>query len=76
MNTKIRLLSQSIINTFNQSDVPIEAKRLVAVEILQQLKQESDRIIKLEIDEQKRQEEQKKQEQLQEQAADDVDEAL
>lgn len=62
MNTKIRLLSQTIIKTINESDVPLEAKRLIVVEILQQLNEESNKAINSEIAQMKQQENQEKEE--------------
>lgn len=48
-NYNIRELEDKIIDTFNLSDVPIEAKRLIAQNVLNLLTKQSDKIIYEEI---------------------------
>ena len=49
MNTKIRRLEDQIVALLNESDVPIEAKRLIVAEVHGLLTKESDKIIAFEI---------------------------
>ena len=45
MNKKIRELEDKIIATLNESDIPIEAKRLIIANVLNLVMKESDRVI-------------------------------
>lgn len=44
-NYNIRSLEDKIIDTFNLSDVPIEAKRLIAQNVLNLLTKQADKVI-------------------------------
>ena len=48
MNLQIRQLENELIGVLNGSDVPIEAKRLVLLEVLGMAEKEANRIITLE----------------------------
>ena len=61
MNLQIRKFESTIINFCNLSDLPVEVKRLVFKDILQKLETESDRIVNLEIAEQKKREAEERQ---------------
>lgn len=62
INYKIRDLEDNLISIFNTSDVPIEAKRLVAQNVLNLITKEADKTILEEIKEKKQQEEKKEEE--------------
>ena len=51
MNKKIRELEDKIIATLNESDVPIEAKRLIIANVLNLVMKEADKVIAYEIQE-------------------------
>lgn len=62
INYKIRDLEDNLISIFNTSDVPIEAKRLVAQNVLNLITKEADKTILEEIKEKKNQEMKKEEE--------------
>ena len=62
INYKIRDLEDNLISVFNASDVPIEAKRLVAQNVLNLITKEADKTIMEEIKEKKNQEMKKEEE--------------
>ena len=49
MNIKTRELSNGLIRQINQSDVPIEVKRLIVKDIMSQLENEADEAIGAEL---------------------------
>lgn len=51
INVSIRELENRLVNTLNESDVPIECKRLVLLNIYNQAKTQSDEIVMKEINE-------------------------
>lgn len=51
MNKRIRELEDRIIATLNESDVPIEVKRLIISNVLNLVMKESDKVIAYEIQE-------------------------
>lgn len=51
MNYLIRKLREDLIATVNNSELPIEVKRLVCFEVLQMVNDASDGLIKKEIEE-------------------------
>ena len=51
MNREIRQLGDDLINVLNSSNVPVEAKRLVVLNIVSLLEKEADRAILAEIKE-------------------------
>lgn len=55
INYKIRDLEDNLISIFNTSDIPIEAKRLVAQNVLNLITKEADKTILEEIKEKKNQ---------------------
>lgn len=54
MNEEIRKLYEAIIATFNLSDAPIEAKRIIAENVCYMLSRKADEIISQEINERSR----------------------
>lgn len=62
-NLEIREFSQAIINFVNSSPLPVELKRLVFADILHQLDSAANTILKNEIAERERLENEKKEEQ-------------
>ena len=46
MNLKIRLLEDSILNLINESDLPIEIKRLVVSDIFNLVVKQADKEVK------------------------------
>ena len=56
-NYKIRQFEDSVIDTFNKSDLQIEIKRLVAQNVLNLLTKKADETITKEIQEMKKEEE-------------------
>lgn len=53
MNKKMRLLYDTLIGIINKSDIPIEAKRIIAENICYLLSQKADEIISQEINEER-----------------------
>ena len=49
MNLKTRELSNGLIRQINQSDVPIEVKRLIVKDIMSQLEKEANEVIAAEL---------------------------
>jgi hypothetical protein len=49
MNLKIRKLEEDLISVLNNSDIPIEAKRLVVQNILNAIENKADKIIMQEL---------------------------
>lgn len=49
VNTQIRQFREAIISQTNESELPIEVKRLVFVEIMQQIQETADSAIRNEI---------------------------
>ena len=49
MNSQIRQLENELIGVLNDSDVPIEVKRLVLLEVLSMAEKESNKTITLEM---------------------------
>lgn len=56
MNLEIREFENAIINFCNASALPMEAKKLVMLDVLQQMKEESDKAVKMELAERSRKE--------------------
>lgn len=50
MNLQIREFSQSIINFVNQSQLPMEVKRIALLDILRQVETEANEVIRSEIE--------------------------
>lgn len=48
-NLKIREFEQSLINQINCADIPIEVKRIVVKDILNQLEEVTNKVLKEEI---------------------------
>lgn len=57
VNTEIRKLEMSLISLCNKSSAPLEAKRLVFLEVLHKLEEASQKAISLELEESKKNEE-------------------
>ena len=53
MDAKIREFEVAVLNLTNQSDLPIEVKRLVFCEVLQKVSETSDSVIKHQISKRK-----------------------
>lgn len=51
MNLKIRMFEQSLVNLINQTDLPIEVKRITMENIFQKVCKEADRITNNELNE-------------------------
>lgn len=60
MNLEIREFSQAIINHMNKSTLPMEVKRLALMEILSQVSESSNEVIRAEIMERDRKEQEQK----------------
>lgn len=57
MNYKIRKFEDDLIDAFNTNDLPIEVKRLIAQNVLNEITKQADKIIVEEIKEMKKEEE-------------------
>lgn len=49
MNLKVREFQQAIINFANQSDLPIEVKRLCVADVLKQLEEQANEALRKEV---------------------------
>ena len=55
-NLKIRLLTDNLLKTLNESDLPIEVKRMCLKDILNEATKKADEQVKLELEELKNKE--------------------
>lgn len=57
MDLEIKMLRKKIVDDLNASAVPMEVKRLILVEILEEVKESVDKVLQLQLEEQNKQKE-------------------